>query len=274
MKLFFNSSMPRSGSTLLQNILGNNPSFYCSPTSGLFDLINTSRKTYTLSPLFKAQDEKEMRTAFLSYCRYAIQGFYDGITNADYVVDKSRVWMVNYAFLDSFYPNPKIICMVRNLPDIVASMEKNYRKHSDKWDKTVNYDEQPIGISVIQRVAYWTSQTEKPVGDTLIRLKETINRGFDKNILFVRFEDLCRVPKQTMELIHEFLDVPFYDYDYNNIKQVTHEDDKWHGKYGDHKIQSIIKPSKSKALELIGQDSIEYLYENYKWYFDYFDYKK
>jgi sulfotransferase len=269
MTLFFNSSMPRSGSTLLQNILGNNPSFYCSPTSGLFDLLNTSRKTYTVSSVFKAQDEKTMKTAFLSYCRYAIQGFYEGITDAEYVVDKSRVWMVNYSFIDSFYPNPKIICMVRNLPDVLASMEQNYRKHPDKWDKIY---EQSI-VSVQDRINFWTMYNEKPVGDTLHRLKETIDRGFADKILFVRFEDLCRIPNQVMKLIHEFLDIPDYKYDFNNIKQVTHEDDKWHGKYGDHKISPILKPVKSKALELIGKDSIDYLHQNFKWYFDYFDYK-
>ena len=32
-KIFFNSSLPRSGSTLLQNILAQNPRFHCSATS-------------------------------------------------------------------------------------------------------------------------------------------------------------------------------------------------------------------------------------------------
>lgn len=271
--ILFNSSMPRSGSTLLQNILGNNPDFYCSPTSGLFDMLNNSRQAYTRSPLFKAQDEKSMKTAFLSYCRYGIQGFYDGITDAKYVVDKSRAWMVNYSFLDSFYPNPKIVCMVRNLPDVLTSMEKNYRKHSDKWDKTVNYDETPIGVNVYQRVVNWTKPDEKPVGDTLVRLKEAIDRGFGKHLLFVKFEDLCEKPQETLDIIHEFYEMPKYEYDFNNIKQVTFEDDKWHGKYGDHKIQSSVKPVKSMALEMLGADSIDYIHKRFKWYFDYFNYK-
>lgn len=271
MILFFNSSMPRSGSTLLQNILGNNPDFYCSATSGLFDMLNNSRQIYTRSPVFKAQDEHTMKTAFLSYCRYGIQGFYEGITDAKYVVDKSRAWMVNYAFLDSFYPNPKMICIVRDLPEILASMEKNYRKHSDKWDKTVNY-ENPIGISIYQRVVDWTQPKEKPVGDTLLRLKETIDRGFGKYILFIKFEDLCKRPQEVLDDIHDYLDVPQYKYDFTNIRQVTFEDDKWHGKYGDHKISNFIKPVESKAVQLIGYESMFYLKENFKWYFDYFDY--
>ena len=34
-KVFFQSSLPRAGSTLLQNILGQNPEFYVTPTSGV-----------------------------------------------------------------------------------------------------------------------------------------------------------------------------------------------------------------------------------------------
>ena len=38
-KLFFQSSLPRAGITLLQNILAQNPSIYATPTSGVLELI-------------------------------------------------------------------------------------------------------------------------------------------------------------------------------------------------------------------------------------------
>jgi hypothetical protein len=82
-------------------------------------------------------------------------------------------------------------------------MEKNYRKYPDKWDSSLDV-ENPKGTSVAERVTLWMKN--KPVGTTLSNLKEVFHRELHKDILFVRFEDLCRVPKQTMELIHEFLD--------------------------------------------------------------------
>jgi hypothetical protein len=36
-KIFYQSSMPRAGSMLLQNILAQNPDFYVIPTSGLLE---------------------------------------------------------------------------------------------------------------------------------------------------------------------------------------------------------------------------------------------
>ena len=46
-KIFFQSSLPRSGSTLLQNILAQNPDFYATPTSGVLELLYAARANYS-----------------------------------------------------------------------------------------------------------------------------------------------------------------------------------------------------------------------------------
>ena len=66
-KIFYQSSMPRAGSTLLQNILAQNPDFYVTPTSGLLELIFGARANYTNSPEFKAQEDVAMKKAFLAF---------------------------------------------------------------------------------------------------------------------------------------------------------------------------------------------------------------
>ena len=275
MKIFFNSSMPRSGSTLLQNILGNNPAFYSTPTSGISDMLIASKKVYTASPAFKAQDTEEMKKAFLTYCRYGIEGYFAGITDRQYVIDKSRAWAINSAFLDAFYPEPKILCMVRDLRDIVASMEKNFRRFPDKWDFSHDIAN-ARGLSVEQRVGFWLDSRPPvpPVATTLIQLRDAIHRGFAKYIHFVKFEEFNSHPDEEMRKIYEFLDVPYYKHDFNNIEQVTHEDDKFHGRYGDHNINRVVKPVPSVATELLGQFVCDAIYERNKWYFDYFKYTK
>jgi sulfotransferase len=273
MKIFFNSSMPRSGSTLMQNILGNNPSFYATPTSGLLDMINASKKVYSVAPAFKAQDSFEMKKAFLTYCRYALQGYFEGITDKPYVIDKSRGWAKSRRFLDSFYPNPKIICMVRDLRDIVASMEKNFRKHPDIWDKSLENNDKPLFLSVSERVTTWMHpKGGRPVGTTLVQLREVIHQKQDKYIHFVKLEDLLEKPDEIMKGVYDYLEVPYFQHDFNNIEQVTHEDDKFHGIYGDHKIKPKIEPIESNAEEILGKNIYNQLLEKNKWYFDYFKY--
>ena len=67
-QIFFQSSLPRAGSTLLQNIMGQNPDFYVTPTSGVLELVYAARKNYVESPEFKAQDPETMRNAFNGFC--------------------------------------------------------------------------------------------------------------------------------------------------------------------------------------------------------------
>ena len=269
-RIFFNSSMPRSGSTLLQNILGNNPDIYATPTSGILEILQQSKRVYTQSAVFKAQDSLQMKQAFLSSCYYALHGFFEALTDRNIVIDKSRGWAVNRPFLDAFYPDPKIICMVRDLRDIVASMEKNFRKYPEKWDMSYNNEH----FNLHQRVFSYLQPDSKPVGFTLNNLQEVFNRGYQDKILFVRFEDLTENPQKELDRIHDYTDIPRYKYDFNNIKQVTFEDDKFHGKYGDHKIQSKVSPVASQAKEILGELITNYLYDNFQWYFKAFGYSK
>jgi sulfotransferase len=264
MKIFFNSSMPRSCSTLFQNILANNPDFYATPTSTLLDMLLVSKKVYSTSSTVKAQDEEEMKKAFLMYSRFAVDGFFHGITDKPYVIDKSRGWAINMPYLKSFYPNPKVICLVRDLRDIVASMEKNYLKNPDKTPAS----------TLPERVTMWMNNQSKPVGSTLSNLKEVIHRGFDKEIKFIRCEDLCDDPASVMKDVYNYLEVPYREVDYQNIIQVTNEDDKFHGIYGNHKIKPSIEPLQSDGLEVLGELIYDQLYEANKWYFQYFNYLK
>ena len=48
--IFYQSSLPRAGSTLLQNIIGQNPDFYVTPTSGVLDLVYGARNNFEEIP--------------------------------------------------------------------------------------------------------------------------------------------------------------------------------------------------------------------------------
>ena len=60
-KIFFQSSLPRAGSTTFQNLMAQNPDFYVTPTSGLLELVFGARANFTTSPEFKAQDSLLMQ---------------------------------------------------------------------------------------------------------------------------------------------------------------------------------------------------------------------
>jgi sulfotransferase len=272
-RILFQSSLPRSGSTLFQNLVGQNPDFYVTPTSGLLELVYAARGNYTDSPEFKAQDSEVMKKAFLGFCKGGITSYYNAVTEKKYVLDKSRGWGVHYDFLNSFYENPKIVVLVRDLRDIFCSMEKNFRKAQFKANPIVNHANM-TGTTTPKRIDVWAQS--QPVGLAIERLSEIFRQGLDKNMLFIKFEDLCLYPETEMIRFYEFLGIEHFEHDFDNIAQVTKEDDEVYGIYGDHKIKQKLELPLSDAKKVLGNDVCEWIYNNqqYKWFFDKFNYKK
>ena len=269
-QIFFQSSLPRAGSTLLQNILGQNPNFYVTPTSGVLELLFSARQNYTTDTAFKAQDPDLMKKGWLNFCRQGIEGFFNGITNKKYVVDKSRGWGIHYNFLNSFYAKPKIVCMVRDLRSIYTSMEKNFRKHQDKDSGIVNWAEMK-GTTTAKRIDAWAQSP--PIGIAIERLQQMITEGIDKNILFVRFEDLTSNPEIELNKIYDFFGVEKFKHDFQNVEQLTQEDDTLYGIFGDHKIHKEVKPVSESYNEYLGQQLSQNIVNTYSWFYEYFNYK-
>ena len=66
-KIFYQSSLPRAGSTLLQNIMGQNPLFHVTPTSGMIDMMLGTRIGYNGNTEAKAGDKDKWREGFYAY---------------------------------------------------------------------------------------------------------------------------------------------------------------------------------------------------------------
>jgi len=268
-KIFFQSSLPRAGSTLLQNVMGQNPKFYVTPTSGVLELVYGARNHYTSCDEFKAQDKELMKKGFQNFCAQGINGYFDAITDRPYVLDKSRGWGYYYNFLDFIYPNPKIICMVRDLRDIFASMEKIFRKNPDMASGMEN-NTNLKGITTEERIDIWSSAP--PVGLSLERLYQTLSEKNDKYIHFVKYEDFTQHPQREIEKIYNYLELPYFEHNFNNVKQITQENDSIHGIYGDHTIKSKITHIPSDAQEVLGKVAYNWIRNNYQWFYNYFGY--
>jgi sulfotransferase len=272
-KIFFQSSMPRSISTILQNLMGQNPDFYVTPTSGVLELVFGARANFSTSPEFKAQDSALMEKGFKGFCKEGMLGYYNAITDKKYVMDKSRGWGSYRGFLNEFYPNPKVICMVRNLKDVVASYEKIFRKTQLRLDPIKN-DADARGTTIYKRIDEWMDG-RNTIGRAVERILGIITEGYDDKILFVRAEDLCLYPNTEMTRIYDYLEIPHFEHDFDNIKQITYEDDNVYGLSKDlHLIKPKLQLKPSDADSVIPKDARDWLYEKFKWYYNKFDYKK
>ena len=136
--IFYQSSLPRAGSTLLQNLIGQNPKFHVTPTSGMIDMMLGTRIGYNGNHESKAGDLKQWKDGFYAYCREGFKGYVGALTDKPYILDKNRAWGSYYPLLNNVNPNPKIIFMVRDLREIFSSMEKKFRANPDMDGGEIN----------------------------------------------------------------------------------------------------------------------------------------
>ena len=267
-QLAFQSSLPRAGSTLFSNIVGQNPAFHVTPTSGLLDLLYVARGQFSRGEEFKAQDREEMERAFIGFCRGGLEGYASALTDKPWLLDKSRGWSVHYAFLDAFYPNPKIVCMIRDPLDILCSMERNFRKAGLHDPGMVNHSEM-LNTSLEKRLDHWV--VSPPVGLAMERLQETLRQGIDQQMLFIRYEDLCANPRLELERFYSYLGLPYCPaHDFNHVEQITVEDDEVYGVFGDHQIRHKVEPQASQALEVFGPGLCDWILQRYRWFYERF----
>jgi len=268
-EIFFNSSLPRSGSTLLQNILMQNSLIYSTPTSGLVEFMLTARQIYSNSDAFKAQPAEQKEKAFQSFCRSGMIGYFDALTDRPFVIDKSRAWLGDFRFLNFFYPGAKMIVMVRDLRGVFSSMEKNFRKNPQKDPMIVNGADLQ-NMTTDSRLKYFSSAP--PIGPSLEWIYESLHQGFQQHILFLRYEDLVSDPQSQMNIIYDYLKLDRFNHDFNNIRQLTYENDEIHGIFGDHKIKPKLEPLIEDWEDILGLNNCDLIINHYKWFYEAFGY--
>jgi sulfotransferase len=253
-KIFFQSSLPRAGSTLLQNIIGQNPDFYVTPTSGLMELLYGAKVNYTETNEFKFSKEQElMKKAFASFC------------------NEGRSWGFYYTWLEQFMPyQPKMICMIRDLRDIFCSMEKAFRKNPDK-ERMINWAELRNNTTA-KRIDTWSMAP--PVGIAVERLESMLQMGIGSKVHFIKYEDFCLRPDVEISKIYNYLEVPFFSHNFDYIAQITDEDDNPNDGFGDHIIRNKLELQQSDAMKILGPQICDWIYNRYNWFFQYFGYNK
>ena len=268
-KFIFNCSMPRAGSELLQVILHQNPKIYGSSTSPLLEYQFGARTNYNLAEV-KSQDPQLMKDAFISMCSFMAQGYYEAITDRPIICDKNRGWTHYWEFVNQWNPNPKMICMVRDLRSIVASMERIYRNNRHNPEGPDN-PAQLQNMTVSQRVQYWLSS--QPIRLALQRTLDLFQRDIAKNIFFIRYEDLCSRSEEILKGLYDYLEEEPYEHDFSNIVKTVQEDDSYFGIFGSHSVKSQIKPIKpSDWSDVLIPDIANSIRKNNDWYFSCFNY--
>ncbi len=227
--LHANSSLPRSGSELLQALLGQHPDVYASATSPVLEYWYGAMGNFTLAEV-QSQQPDAMRTAFAKFCARGAEGYYSALTDKPTVVDKSRGWLEHAEALWRAFPDAKIVCMTRDPEQIVASLERIYQEN------LMHPEVRHLPPTAGARRAHWLHPESKPLGLALRRIEARQQRGADSRIAYVSYDALVDAPVATMAQIFAYLGLEPFNIDPNNVQKSAAEDDSWYGIFGDHKL--------------------------------------
>jgi sulfotransferase len=245
--------MPRAGSTLLCNILLQNPRFHATATSGCIEVLYSIRKTWNTFIEHKA---KPNEAALKRVLKASLEAYYGDI-DRPVIFDKSRGWTAYIEMLEDIIgTKAKILVPVRPLPNILASFEKLHRENSKTKNSPGEDKEYFLMQSVQGRCEFWM-RNGSPVGLAYTRIKDALARGLKDRLHFVSFSELTNTPEKKMNEIYDFLGEPRFTHNFEHVEQVTQEDDSVHGYANLHKIQNRVTPVKNDAVTVLGQELVD-----------------
>jgi len=244
----FIAGLPRSGSTLLCNILAQNPRFYTTGTSGIMDVMFNVRNTWDNLIEFKASPNPEGKLRVL---RGILENFYSPISQP-IIFDKCRGWLSLLEMAEEVSGHKvKVLVPVRDLRDVLASFEKLWRESA----KTKQVGQEAANYFQFQTVEGRTEvwlRPDQPVGLAYARLTDAMKRGYGDRLFLVDFDDLTRDPEGTLKKIYAFLGEPLFPHNFDKVEQVTWEDDAVHGFANLHSIRSKVEPMPPQWPKVLG----------------------
>lgn len=248
----FVAGLPRSGSTLLMNILGQNSEFYVTPTSGILDILVTIRNHWNQNILFKLIPWDESEKTLVQVLRHAMEGYFAHIDKR-VCFDKSRGWLEFLelaSVLSGARESVRAIVTVRDLRDVCASFEKLYRSTAATGQIPQEQGDHTLKMkTALGRLEVFIDNGQ-PVGRSFNAIRDAVTRGWRKNILFVEYEALTRNPESVMQGVYMFLDEKPFKHDFENVAQLTIEDDSLHGFKDLHRIRARVRPQQPQWPEV------------------------
>jgi sulfotransferase len=250
----FLGGLPRSGSTLLCNILAQNPEIHATATSSVLDEMVTHLSQAPRRNESRAQDTDENR--ILRQAQAILDAAYEDVEQP-IVVEKSRGWCAYAEMLDRMFGgNFKIIVPLRDVRDILASMEKLWRKKQET-DPICLGSNMPMELfsqlqTIEGRLQFWM-RSDQVVGLAHNRVRDALNRGWQEHLCMVTYEALTAEPERTLKALYSNLEMESFDnHDFNNVEQVTNENDSIYGFKDLHTIRRKVRAQEPQWPGVLG----------------------
>lgn len=260
-QIHFLVGMYRSGGTLLSALLNQHPKIYSSPLSPIADYMWNCQLAHQRSEDVRRNPDGDRFTRMM---RLIPQNYYSDVEKP-IVFDRQKMWTTaqNFELIKTHLTRtPKIVFTVRNLLEVLASMELMF-KDVDRFNSgIVNNDFSPsYYLPVPDYRGEFFMESNGYIQRCLAALHTVTTLSNVSFVHFVDYKELVTDTQNTMTRIYNFIGVEDYDNDLNNIKKLEkNEVEPDDGPQNLHDVSPTIVKSVTNPEEVLSK----YLINKYK----------
>jgi sulfotransferase len=247
-QIHFIAGMPRAGSTLLCNILAQNPRFQVTATSGILETIFIMRKSWEEIIEFKGLPTTQDK---LNVMRAMLDGYFAD-SQRPVIFDKSRSWLAHLELAESLLQRKvKVLVCVRDVREILCSFEKLWRQ-SRATGPTPHEQQFYREFQTVEGRCDVMMREDQVVGIAYNRIRDALVRGYRDRMHFIPFEQLTAKPGEVVAGIYNFLGEAPFQHNFEHVEQVTVEDDSIYNLKGLHDIRPKVQPTPVQFPKILG----------------------
>lgn len=258
------TGIPRAGTTLICNILNQNPDIKASSTSVLCEIVAGISKTISSSVELTSEliTDKDLNARIAKSIKSFCDTYYSNVDNK-IVFDKGRGWSHNIILLKSIFPIGHAICCVRDPRDVFASIEKQHRNTGMYGDN--------IGKLMINKADQMFSD-EGMIGGAIRGVEDMITRKH-KNVSYFKFEEFTKQPKYFMNELYKAIELEEFEHDFKDVINTSTDVDELYRNKFPHKGSGEVKPVESKWQDFMDDTLAKQIIERFPIYCNNFGYR-
>lgn len=256
---YFISGLPRSGSSVLSSILNQNPKFYSGSNSPVLSTMIMLEQNFSNDDSFNLNPKPEQAREIISS---VLPQYYSDRTEP-IIFDKSIFWTFHMKYIEGYFGiKPKVICPVRSTDEILTSFISAIRRNPIDINGKINFiDEQLVKANMPltdDNRCEFLASSSGTLGQSIESIRKALMEGYDSAIHFVEYQDLINSPEETMNKIYEFLDEEYFHHDFNNLTDVTYQnEDTIYGFSDVPKVRPKLESTSNNPKDILSKNILE-----------------
>lgn len=259
------AGLPRSGSTLLCNLLAQRPDVTVSSTSALPLVLAQVSQLLTNSPEVTSDllNVPGARERNVDAMRAFVEAWHPA-PDDHLVIDKSRGWGASFLLLQRLFPDVRIVAPIRDPREVFASVERQHRASAEFGPHETLTDRASQMLSpqgLIGGPITWT--------EDLVRRRPRTADGLPA-LLVLGFDGLSTAPATMMRIVEQHLCLESFEYDFAAVESVATEADELYRFKYPHDGSGPVKAPPPGWADVISDDVAELIRARWPFFFNTF----